>query len=288
MSSDMANSVMNDTLVTVDKIETELASSVILDCRFSLADSTEGERLYHQDHLPGAQYCHLEKHLSGPVSEHGGRHPLPSPEEFSKQLQLWGIREHTPVIVYDDQRFAFASRAWWLLKAAGVANVRLLDGGYSAWKNQHKPFDRRTPPSHPVQKSTVRPIQTNHLIGYEQINDVLGSEDVLLIDSRDPQRYSGDFEPLDPIGGHIPGAINKPWTEVSDGAGFIKPLEYHIQRWQKMPEAQQIIVYCGSGVTACVNLLSAHLAGKTPDLYAGSWSDWCTHEGAPIAKGNQP
>lgn len=284
----MANSVMNETLVTVDKIETELASSVILDCRFSLADSTEGERLYHQDHLPGAQYCHLEKHLSGPVSEHGGRHPLPSPEEFSEQLQLWGIREHTPVIVYDDQRFAFASRAWWLLKAAGVASVRLLDGGYSAWKNQHKPFDRRTPPSHPVQKSTVRPIQTNHLVGYEQINDVLGSEDVLLIDSRDPQRYSGDFEPLDPIGGHIPGAINKPWTEVSDGAGFIKPLEYHIQRWQKMPEAQQIIVYCGSGVTACVNLLSAHLAGKTPDLYAGSWSDWCTHEGAPIAKGNQP
>ncbi|WP_439134097.1 sulfurtransferase [Pseudomaricurvus sp.] len=278
MSSDIAESVMSKTIITVNSVEAELATSVILDCRFSLSDPAEGERLYHQDHLPGAQYCHLEQHLSGTPSTHGGRHPLPSSEAFSEQLQLWGIRESTPVIVYDDQRFAFAARAWWLLKAVGIRNVRLLDGGYSAWKNHHKPFDRRTPPLHPTQHTQALTLSTDHLVDYSKVKTLSDQQEVVLVDSREAHRYNGDVEPIDPIAGHIPGAINKPWQEITDEAGYIKPLEFHLRRWLDLPESQQVIVYCGSGVTACVNLLSAHLAGKTPDLYPGSWSDWCSYQ----------
>lgn len=286
----MAEAVMNKTIITVDQLEAELASSVILDCRFSLADSEEGERLYHEDHLPRAQYCHLEQHLSGPVSQHGGRHPLPCADNFSKQLQLWGIRESTPVIVYDDQRFAFAARAWWLLKAAGIRNVRVLDGGYSAWKKHHKPFDRRTPHAHPLRHDKTFLLSSHRIVSYEQVKAFIGKaqksnhqDPILLVDSREPQRYRGELEPIDPIAGHIPGAINKPWNEITDEQGYIKPLAYHLQRWLDIPESQQVVVYCGSGVTACVNLLSAHLAGKDPHLYAGSWSDWCSYADATYA-----
>ncbi|MYM62080.1 sulfurtransferase [Pseudomaricurvus sp. HS19] len=279
MSLDTSENAI-DPMLSAAGLHDSLQDVVVLDCRFSLADTTEGQRLYNQGHIPGAHYCDLEQHLSAPKQAHGGRHPLPEPLAFQRQLAQWGIRPDSRVVVYDNNRLAFASRAWWLLRQAGIEQVQLLNGGFNAWCNAGYPQATDMPAlsSSAPGSNTL----TTDSLTYDQVRQLAGEQACPLIDSREAPRYRGEVEPIDPVAGHIPGATNLPWTDICDEEGFIKPEAFHNQRWAPF-RGEEPVVYCGSGVTACVNLLSAHLANQPARLYAGSWSDWCSYSDAPIA-----
>ncbi|MGL5082941.1 MAG: sulfurtransferase [Microcoleaceae cyanobacterium] len=285
-----------DLLVSPQWLATHLnhPSLVIVDCRFSLTNPELGQQQYQQGHLPGAFYLDLNRDLSSPVQAHGGRHPLPNPEHFAQTLSAIGItHSETFVVAYDDSRFAFAARLWWLLRYFGHEQVAILDGGWSQWQAQGHPLTLELP--------TPQPGKFNYQLQSERVVDihtVKARQDqpgVVLVDARDRDRYLGKYEPIDPVAGHIPGSVNYPWQDATEESGFAR-LSKQKQRWQDLQTAQEssaedaqesskrspeeIIVYCGSGVTACVNLWSLEVAGISHGkLYAGSWSDWCSYLG---------
>lgn len=269
---------MNDLLISVRQLQQQLSTGVlILDCRFNLAKNNatqSGLEAYRQGHIPGAHYVDLEKDLSSPLAPHGGRHPLPSAESFTRKMRELGLNPHTPVVVYDDSRMAFAARAWWLLRFFGHQQVAVLDGGYRAWVDAGYASDRREPATKNNGRFIAQP--SPDLIRDHQAITA-APETFTLIDSREQRRYAGLEEPLDPVAGHIPGARNFPWQDTTDEQGFFKPKKWHDQRWQELADEKGITVYCGSGVTACVNLLSLEMAGVAARLYPGSWSDWCSY-----------
>ncbi len=254
------------------------AQVVIVDCRFSLADPDLGYQQYQTSHIPGAFYLHLNQDLASPVELHGGRHPLPHPQDLAQKLAQIGVNSpETLVVAYDDSRFAFAARLWWLLGYLGHDRVALLDGGFSGWEKAGYPLSREV--SKPQQLGKFSPqIRPDGIVDIDTLKIRKDLPEVVLVDSREPGRYRGEHEPIDPIAGHIPGAVNYPWQEVTDEFGKLRSPEIQRQRWANLAQAQEIIVYCGSGVTACVNLFSLAVAGiKTGKLYPGSWSDWCSY-----------
>ena len=274
-------------VINARDLQQVLNDTVVLDCRFALSDKTAGLTAYQDGHIPGAYYCDLEDHLSSPLEKHGGRHPLPKAETLISQLSRWGIHSEKPVVVYDDQRLAFAARAWWILKMAGVQKVAVLNGGYSAWLSNGYFIDRRTSSETCNTSAENTGLHADWQCVSKDCSMVQSGSangSITLIDSREPSRYRGEQEPIDPIAGHIPSAINLPWTEVTDENGYVQPVEFHRQRWQFLnTTAAEPVVYCGSGVTACVNIFSAHLAGHQLTLYPGSWSDWCSYADLPVA-----
>ncbi|MGB3512440.1 MAG: sulfurtransferase [Microcoleaceae cyanobacterium] len=248
---------------------------IIIDCRFSLAEPELGHKQYLEGHIPGAFYLDLNRDLSSTVEKHGGRHPLPKIKEIAQKLAAMGVKlEETLIVAYDDSRFAFASRFWWLLKYMGHKKVSLLDGGFSQWEKKY-PVTTEFPTS---KLGFFKPeVQPQMLVDIKTVKARKDLPEVILVDSRDSDRYLGKDEPIDPIAGHIPGAVNYPWKEVTDENSLTK-VDEQIQRWEKVKNAEEVIVYCGSGVTACVNLWSLEMAGiNTGKLYAGSWSDWCSY-----------
>jgi len=257
----------------------------IADCRFSLADPALGRQQYAAGHLPGAHFFDLNQDLSGLVKQHGGRHPLPDQEQLSRQFARLGLRANPGlpnsstgkiVVAYDDSRLAFAARFWWLLQYCGYDQVAVLDGGFSGWQSAGFPITTEVPVPQTGQfEPAVRP---ELVIDIDQVKARKGLPGVVLVDSRESDRYRGEREPIDPIAGHIPGAVNYPWLEVTTPEGYVHPLAAQQQHWKQLAGAEEILVYCGSGVTACVNLLSLTLAGfSNGKLYAGSWSDWCSY-----------
>ena len=276
---------MNSSIISATALHALLPEKpVILDCRFALQNPQLGQQQYVQGHIPGVYYCDLDQHLSGPRQAHGGRHPLPDLHTFADTLSGWGITRFSQVVVYDDSRMAFAARAWWLLRAMGVNDVAILNGGYSAWTAAGYELDRRASASRPGK--ITAPAAWPDTVNYATVKDFSEQGNATLIDSRETPRYLGYEEPIDPVAGHIPGAINMPWQQITDAQGFILPTEAHVQHWSGVDAALPLVVYCGSGVTACVNLLSLHMAGRDDVLlYPGSWSDWCSYSDAPIATG---
>jgi thiosulfate/3-mercaptopyruvate sulfurtransferase len=248
---------------------------VVVDCRFSLMDIALGCKQYQENHIEGAYYLDLNLDLSSPVQKHGGRHPLPDFDKLAKKLSQIGINSsETIVVAYDDSRFAFASRLWWLLRYMGHEQVAVLDGGFAGWKDQNYATSS-TIPVDGIGKF-IPSFQPELVVDIEMVKSRKDLPEVVLIDSREGDRYRGEREPIDLIAGHIEGAVNYPWMEVTNEQGFV--IENQGDRWQEVKNAQEAIVYCGSGVTACVNLLSLKLAGiETGKLYAGSWSDWCSY-----------
>ncbi|HLO52572.1 MAG TPA: sulfurtransferase [Kamptonema sp.] len=249
---------------------------IIIDCRFSLADPELGQQQYKTNHIPGAFYLDLNRDLSSPVSKHGGRHPLPNPTELAEKLSAIGVTDKTLIVAYDDSRFAFAARLWWLLRYMGCDRVAVLDGGFSAWQTAGYPTSDALPIPHPGK--FIPQLQPGWVVDIDTVKARKDQAGVVLIDSRESDRYQGLSEPIDPIAGHIPGAVNYPWQGVTGEGGKARSQVEQQQRWQQMRSAEEIIVYCGSGVTACVNLLSLEIAGiHNAKLYAGSWSDWCSY-----------
>jgi thiosulfate/3-mercaptopyruvate sulfurtransferase len=257
----------------------------IIDCRFALGDPDLGRQQYDTAHIPGADYLDLNRDLSSAVGIHGGRHPLPDDRVLGSKLAAMGINSDTLVVAYDDSRFAFAARLWWLLRYYGHDRIAILDGGYRNWLNAGYAVTADLPAA--SAPGNFQPhIQSDWIVDIDRVRAIQHSPTHLPIDSREPDRYLGKIEPIDPVAGHIPSAVNYPWQDVTTPDGFALPIEAQQQRWAAIspdlePLAQQPlerVVYCGSGVTACVNLFSLELAGiKGAKLYPGSWSDWCSY-----------
>lgn len=262
-------------------------STVIIDCRFALADVELGRRQYQEGHIPGARFLDLAKDLSGPVGMHGGRHPLPSAATLAERLRWAGVGSKSRVVVYDDSRLAFAARLWWLLRYLGHDEVRVLNGGYAAWKRAGLPVSTETPPQGGGDFSE-KPMP-ELLVDRDQVLARLRARDesTRIVDARERKRFRGEHEPIDPVAGHIPTAVCYPWQDFTTAEGMVISDHDNRARWSAFDTATPVVVYCGSGVTACVDILSLHAAGfERVKLYGGSWSDWCSFADSPIAVGD--
>jgi len=266
------------------------AGLVILDCRFALEDPDYGRCSYAEGHIEGAQYADLERHLSGPVIKGvTGRHPLPAAGTFAEQLRTWGIHADTDIVLYDDGPGAYAARAWWLLAWLGKRDgVFILDGGLKAWHAAGFPLSLDAPV---VERGTFDGAPDNHLLlDAEHLQKRLGQPGLTLIDARAQPRFRGEVEPIDPIAGHIPGAQCAAFNENLGSDGRFLPAEQLKQRFAAQLQGrspEELVAYCGSGVTACHNLFALSLAGyPLGKLYAGSWSEWITDPTRKIATGD--
>lgn len=254
--------------------------TVIIDCRFALNDSQAGRQAYEAGHLPGAFYLDLNQDLSSPVQAHGGRHPLPELNQLVTTLELLGISSQptTQVVAYDATKGAFAARLWWLLRYLGHSQVAVLDGGLPAWQATGYPLETQIP-TPPKTGQFVPQVQSDWTVDRDYILQHQAEPDIVLVDARSPERYRGEQEPIDPIAGALPNAINHFWQSNLDEQGHFHAVPALKAQWQHIVEADQPIFYCGSGVTACVNLLAqAHMGLPMPKLYVGGWSDWCSYE----------
>ena len=266
------------------------AGLVILDCRFALEDPDYGRCSYAEGHIDGAQYADLERHLSGPVIKGvTGRHPLPAAGTFAEQLRAWGVSADTDVVLYDDGPGAYAARAWWLLAWLGKRDgVFILDGGLKAWHAAGFPLSLDAPV---VERGTFAGTPDNRLLlDAEHLQKRLGQPGLTLIDARAQPRFRGEVEPIDPIAGHIPGAQCAAFNENLGSDGRFLPAEQLKQRFAAQLQGrspEELVAYCGSGVTACHNLFALSLAGyPLGKLYAGSWSEWITDPTRAIATGD--
>ncbi|WP_444936065.1 sulfurtransferase [Microbulbifer sp. JMSA004] len=252
---------------------------VILDCRYSLADHDSGERDYRAGHIPDAHYACLHRDLSAPVQRYGGRHPMPSAAQFQDYARNLGVDSGTQVIVYDDNRLGFAARAWFLFFFFGHKKISILNGGLKAWLDAGEDLDTSEPTLSKQGNFSAQP-KENLLVHYETIKQNLDKAPWQLVDARDSQRFEGIEEPIDPIAGHIPTAINQPWQNITDkNNGKVKSIAELKSQFGNLADGKPLLNYCGSGVTACVNFYAQYLAGRHDSLlYPGSWSDWCAHQ----------
>lgn len=260
---------------------------IVVDCRFSLADTEAGAKAYRHGHIPNARYAHLDKDLSSQITDFTGRHPLPNFASLAKKLGDWGISNNSQVVVYDDAGGAFAGRLWWLLRSLGHDHVAVLDGDIKQWQKQGLPITTALPI---IKRAAFRPyLNDNAWLSAAQVRDGLAAKTVCLIDARAPERYRGEQEPIDPVAGHIPYALNRAFQLNLDRDGlFLAPEQLRQQFKQLLGSAapEQVAHYCGSGVTACHNLLAMEHAGLTGSkLYAGSWSEWIRNKNRTVAKG---
>ena len=259
----------------------------IVDCRFLLSDAEAGQRSYREGYIPGAAYLDLERDLSAPVGEHGGRHPLPRLDELAAKLGKLGIDRATRVVAYDDQGGAMASRLWWLLRYMGHDAVYVMDQGFGAWKAAGYPVTDAAPAIR-VPKQYEPAVREAMLADVEAVRAASREGGSMLVDSREPRRYLGLEEPIDPVAGHIPGARNWFWKDNLDEQGRWRSAEQLEERFAALPKDADIIVYCGSGVTACPNVLALEAAGyENVRLYAGSWSDWISYSENSVATGEE-
>ncbi|MFJ2982729.1 MULTISPECIES: sulfurtransferase [unclassified Pseudomonas] len=274
-----------NTLITTEQLEGIIGNVFVFDTRFDLTDPELGERAFKKAHIPGAQYLHLDHDLSGAKNGRNGRHPLPSPEVFENRLRALGLNYRQQVVVYDDQGGIFAARAWWLLRSLGHTEVAVLNGGLSAWLSAGKPIAGMTQEA--SLGTFIRRGSANTTIDYSELyNDITGQRLLTVVDARSPQRFAGQNETLDAKAGHIPGALNRFYMENLDSQGFFKPSSQLSQEFSDLLGSRpksSIVHQCGSGVTACHNILAMEVAGLgAPRLYAGSWSEWSSLPGSPV------
>jgi thiosulfate/3-mercaptopyruvate sulfurtransferase len=280
---------MYQTLISPAELAAALSNPdwVVLDCRFDLAHPDSGATTYRARHISGAVYADLNRDLSAPVQPgRTGRHPLPDPQVLVTQVCAWGIANHRQVVVYDAVGGAFAARAWWLIRWLGHTAVAVLDGGWQAWLafggRCASGWEQRDP------ADFAPNIQPGWVVETKTLQDRL--DQYCLLDARAPERYRGESEPLDPRAGHILGALSVPYSENLTANGSFKPPVQLAARFTSLLAQQNasnpVVCYCGSGVTACHNILAMVHAGlPEPQLYAGSWSEWCLDPARPIALG---
>lgn len=277
---------MFNTLINTSSLHKHYGAKswIIVDCRYELIDREAGRHQYLAAHIPGAVYADLHTDLSGPPVTDCGRHPLPAPDAMQALFRRLGISQNTQVVVYDNAGGSFAARLWWMLRYMGHETVAVLDGSWSAWQQASLP--------------TASGEETNDpgdFLGQPRRGWLITADKVplakLLIDSRDPARYRGESEPLDRVAGHIPGAINHFWRDNLDDNGLFKEVGELREKFLDFlggTMAGDAVFYCGSGVTACHNLLAAVHAGlPAPCLYAGSWSEWCSDPKRLVATGEK-
>ncbi|WP_404451070.1 sulfurtransferase [Virgibacillus necropolis] len=268
-------------LVSVDwlkkQLENQTDDTVVVDVRFSLKEPDAGRKAYEQGHIPGAMYLDLNKDLSSPKREHGGNHPLPDTETFAERLGEIGIDHQTIVIIYDESNDMFAARLWWLLDYMGHEKTYLLDGGIKRWMEKGNVVTTDIPV--PIMRSFQPAVKEDKKVDINDVKDKLKDKSALLIDSRSKDRYLGKNEPMYAKSGHIPGAKNFFWKDVLQEDGLWKNGEALQSNFTKLDKDDEIIVSCGSGVSACPNVIALKAAGyKNVKLYPGSYSDWISYE----------
>jgi thiosulfate/3-mercaptopyruvate sulfurtransferase len=280
---------MHTTLVTASELSAHLDDPawVVVDVRHELSQpDTWGEAQYRAGHVPGAVFAHLDRDLSGPKTGRNGRHPLPSPDACAATFGRLGIDAGKQVVAYDQRNGAYASRLWWMLRWLGHDAVAVLDGGFEAWQRAGLPLATDTPTPAPA-RFVIR--RTEPTVETPEVAASLATGALLLIDARGVERYRGDVEPLDPVAGHIPGAVNRPFTANLDAEGKFRPAALLREEFGALLGArplEAVVHQCGSGVTACHNLLAMEIAGLTGTrLYPGSWSEWCADPARPVARG---
>jgi thiosulfate/3-mercaptopyruvate sulfurtransferase len=275
-------------LVSTEVLARHLQDWVIVDCRHSLQDTEAGRRAYLAGHIPGARFLHADQDLSGPMTGHNGRHPLPSPEAFIATLERIGVGPAQPVVAYDDMGGAFAARLWWMMRWVGLDQAAVLDGGWQCWTAEGRAVSAEVPK--PRAASLQAQARTGTTVDTAFVLDHLQDPGICLIDARAADRFRGENETLDPVGGHIPGARNRFFRDNLDAEGRFKPpavLKAEFEALLAGVAPEHVVHQCGSGVTACHNFLAMEYAGLTPGrLYPGSWSAWCSDPARPVALGS--
>jgi thiosulfate/3-mercaptopyruvate sulfurtransferase len=280
---------MHTTLIETAELFAALADPryAIIDCRFDLARPDWGERAYVTGHIPHALYAHLDRDLAGEVCSDSGRHPLPSVTAWCATLSGWAIDADVQVVAYDQGNGAYAARLWALLRWVGHTKVAVLNGGYAAWVAAGLPVSV-TVAARARTHFTPRAAALG-MLGTREVQRALLDRQILLVDARGADRFAGDNETIDPIAGHVPGARNQPFIQNLDPQGrFLagKALRQHWQSFLGTRAASELVSMCGSGVTACHNLLALEVAGLPgARLYPGSWSEWIRDPSRPIARG---
>ncbi|CAJ5387894.1 rhodanese domain-containing protein [Burkholderia pseudomallei] len=282
------------TLISADNLAERLAAApgsvLVFDCRFDLADTDLGEQAYAAGHIPGAHYLHLDRDLSGAKTGTNGRHPLPARDALVDTLKAHGLRQNQQIVAYDAQGGMYAARLWWLLRWLGHDSVAVLDGGLQAWQSEGHAVSQDTPPKSMGDFRAGAPLAT--VVDAQTVLANLATKDRLVIDARAADRYRGENETIDRVGGHIPGALNRFFKDNLTADGRFK--SGHELREAFSPllgatEPKKVILQCGSGVTACHNALAMEIAGlHDPTLYAGSWSEWSADPSRPVATGANP
>ncbi|MEJ2287296.1 MAG: sulfurtransferase [Deinococcales bacterium] len=258
----------------------------ILDARFELLDPPAGRRMYREGHVPGALFVDLDEVLAAAPERHGGRHPLPDMATFAAWMGEHGIGDQHEVVVYDQGGTMFAARAWWLLRYAGHANVRVLDGGYGAYREAGGPVDPDEPHFAPATLS-VR-LRSEMAVDRARLRAMLYDPQVCILDVRSPERYRGETEPIDPKAGHVPSAVNRPYERTMTASGRFRSLAELREQFAITAGRSEVVSYCGSGVSAAHAILAMEVAGLAgARLYPGSWSDWCSYDDLPVALGDE-
>ena len=281
---------MSGLLVSAEELANHIGDADwrIFDCRHDLRDTAYGEKAYAKGHIPGALFQHLDRDMSGTKTGSNGRHPLPDVAAFAVRMAACGVGANTQVVAYDNEGGIFASRLWWMLSWLGHDKVAVLDGGLAGWKRAKQGLDDVVP-SYPA--AGFVPRERGGLVDAEYVLSRLNSVGMLLLDARSEERFAGENETLDPVGGHIPGAVNRFYFDNLDDAGvYFKSgaeLRAEFDALLSGCSPAAVVQQCGSGVTACHNLLAMEIAGLAgSQLYAGSWSEWCADPARPVATGN--
>jgi thiosulfate/3-mercaptopyruvate sulfurtransferase len=281
--------MMFKTLIGVDSLRELLGKPrlAVIDCRFDLMNPNAGRQAYLTAHIPGARYADLNRDLSAPIGPGTGRHPLPAPDTFATRLGTLGIGNDSQVVVYDDANGSMAARLWWMLRWLGAEAVAVLDGGFKAWTSSGGPLESGE--SKPGPEHFAAQIDFHAALSAAELELALSDPKLKLVDARAAERFAGHVEPIDSVAGHIPGAINHPFTSNLDPENRFLPAAELKRRWMERlagGDAKDLVAMCGSGVTACHNLLSLEVAGLPgAKLYAGSWSEWIRDPRRPIARG---
>jgi len=282
---------MSTSLVAVSELKAHLSDAdwCVIDCRHDLMDVELGRRQYAQGHIPGTQFASIDDDLSGPKTGTNGRHPLPDRARLAARFAAWGIGSDTQIVAYDASGGQFAARLWWLARWLGHDKVALLDGGWPLWLAETG-LASIEPPARPPGRFTAGE-SLEGVVSAHELQRLLVNRSALLVDARAPERYEGRLEPIDPVAGHIPGAVNRFWqANLADGR--FKPAAQLRGEYEQLLAGRspaQVVAQCGSGVTACHHLLAMHVAGLPgARLYAGSWSEWIADPSRPVATGTQP
>ena len=274
------------TIISVEDLNNNITNAnwFIFDCRFLLKDPDGGLKKFRQGHIPGAQFADMDKDLSSPMTQSSGRHPLPDANTFIDKLRLWGVNNNSQVICYDDMSGAFAARMWWLLRWVGHKDVAVLDGGIDKWtaSDLSLEVDIQTKP-----RGTFSGEANNAMwVDIEFVQQQLSDGNIKLLDARSNERFTAKDHETDPVPGHIPGADNYPFAENLSQQGMFLPADVLENRFASVfsnHQQEQIINMCGSGVTACHNLLAMSIAGLPwTRLYVGSWSEWIKDKRRPV------
>lgn len=276
-----------DVLISPSELADRLTDVRLLDVRWTVM-APDGRPAYLAGHLPGAVFVDLDADLADHSATGRGRHPLPTPQALAASARRWGLNDGDAVVVYDDWNGQAAARAWWLLRAAGVSNVRILDGGWPAWQRSGGPVatGEVVPAAGDI---TITSLHGLAAVNADAVAAQAQSPDNLVFDARAAARYRGDEEPLDPRAGHIPGAVSAPTAENLTADGTFKPVAELRDRFEKLGAgAAPVTVYCGSGVTATHQIAALAIAGYDAALYPGSWSEWSSDPQRPVATGPSP